>query len=118
MIGNPHRHWSAPPVTDHSCHSLTRSCRLQVVDSIRGNLVDEFTAHKPHGWKPDMARQQAVIAKYVNGSGYVELPFEATGTPYAGLILGGTPLSNERTAPKNISCAAPCTQALCHGQQH
>ena len=58
---------------------------MQVIDSITGNYVDQFSYSKPYGWQPDMARQMATIAAYkVNGSGYVPVPFEATGTPYAG----------------------------------
>ena len=46
--------------------------------------MDQFTYTKPYGWQPDMARQMATIASYANGSGYVPVPFEPTGTPYAG----------------------------------
>ena len=57
---------------------------MQVIDSVTGNYVDQFTYTKPYGWQPDMARQLATIASYANGSGYVPVPFEAVGTPYAG----------------------------------
>ena len=58
----------------------------QVVDSITGNYVDQFAYSKPYGWQPDMARQLATIDSYkaVGGTGYVPVPFETSGTPYAG----------------------------------
>ncbi len=57
----------------------------KVIDSITGNYVDQFSYSKPYGWQPDMARQLATIASYkANGSGYVPVVHEATGTPYAG----------------------------------
>ena len=59
----------------------------QVVDSITGNYVDQFTYTKPYGWQPNMARQLATINGYKanNGTGYVPVPHESTGTPYAGV---------------------------------
>ena len=44
--------------------------------------MDQFTYTKPYGWQPDMARQLATIASYANGSGYVPVPYETSGTPY------------------------------------
>jgi hypothetical protein len=66
---------------------ITGSTYLQVVDSVTGNYVDQFTYTKPYGWQPDMSRQLATIASYANGSGYVPVPYESTGTPYAGAQL-------------------------------
>ena len=59
---------------------------MQVVDSVTGNFLDAATYTKPDGWQPDMARQNATIAGYANGS-YVPVPFEKGGAPSYSALL-------------------------------
>jgi len=67
---------------DHDLYALS----TQVVDSVTGNFLDSVTYTKPDGWQPDMARQNATIAGYVNGS-YVPVPFEKGGAPSYSALL-------------------------------
>ena len=37
---------------------------MQVVDSLSGDLMDEFVLTKPLGWKPDLGRQLHTLALF------------------------------------------------------